>query len=153
MSISTEAKFYQFTIENQVLDHVKLALRNTLTSDTERMGLERKVSTVKFVTESLHRHLERLLDWEDEAGLVDPNELDKPHLIEKAGLLQREHQKIREMLNSLASTVAELTPEEETYFDAYCRDALAFLDQLDRHEKSEMLVLQQIYNDDEGGEG
>ena len=148
------------TIE-QVFDLIELqensrkaaGLDPALASDEERMGLERKVSTVQFVTESLNRHLQRMLDWEDEAGLVGTEELDKPHLIEKAAALRKDHQQIREMLASLAEAAADLRPEEEPYFQAFCRNANAFLDQLDLHEKAEMLVLQQIYNDDEGGEG
>ena len=151
--MQSDARYYQFTIENQVLDHVKKALRNTLTADAERMGVDRKVSAVRFVTESLARHLERLLDLEDEVGLVDPREVDKPHLVERASILQREHTSIRSMLLNLSEAAAELGTEQEPYFQAYCRNAIAFLDQLDRHEQAEMSILQQIYNDDEGGEG
>ena len=153
IAMQSDARYYQFTVENQVLDHVKKALRNSLTADADRMGVNRKVSTVQFVTESLVRHLERLLDLEDEVGLVDPTELDKPHLAERASVLQQEHRSIRKMLTDLSEASAELTTEEEPYFQAYCRNAVTFLDQLDRHEQAEMSILQQIYNDDEGGEG
>ena len=95
IAMQSDARYYQFTVENQVLDHVKKALRNSLTADADRMGVNRKVSTVQFVTESLVRHLERLLDLEDEVGLVDPTELDKPHLAERASVLQQEHRSIR----------------------------------------------------------
>jgi hypothetical protein len=146
----TDARYYQFTLENQVLDHVKKALRNTLSADAELMGMERKVSTVQFVTESLARHLERLLDLE---GLLDPSEITRPQLAERARGLQAEHIRIREMLMNLSEAAAELSTEQEPYFKAYCRNATAFLDQLDRHEQAEMSMLQQLYNDDEGGEG
>jgi hemerythrin-like domain-containing protein len=146
-------RFYQYTVENQVLDHVKRALRNTLTSDTERMGLERKVSSVRFVTESLERHLQRMLDFEDEVGLVDPLEANKPHLVEKAASLQREHEQIRLLLQDLSEAAANLTSAEETYFHAFCQHAASFLNTLDKHENQEIEVLQQIYTDDEGGEG
>jgi hemerythrin-like domain-containing protein len=86
-------------------------------------------------------------------GLIDPSETDKPHLMDKAVVLQREHESIRRMLIDLSSAAHELSPSEEQYFYAYCRNALSFLDQLDQHERSEMLVLQQLYNDDTGGEG
>jgi hypothetical protein len=155
MTIETtksDARYYQFTVENQVLDHVKTALRKTLASDEDRMGLERKVSTVKFVTESLVRHLRRLLDLEDEEGF-DPTETTKPHLAEKAAALQREHEQFREHLNRLGQSVAHITPDDEPHFNALCADLLALLDRLDKHEAAELQVLQELHNSDEGGEG
>lgn len=147
----SDARYYQFTVENQVLDFVKTALRKTLASDEDRMGRERKVSTVKFVTESLVRHLHRLLDLEDEDGM-DP-EVSKPHLAEKANSLQQEHMEFRQHLNRLAETVQEITPGDEPHFEAFCRDLLSFLDRLDRHETAELQVLQEMHNSEEGGEG
>jgi hypothetical protein len=153
LDIATDARLYQFTIENQVLDHVKTALRSTLQADAERMGLAQKVSSVQFVAASLHRHLERLLDLEDEVGLVDREDLDRPHLAEKVNGLQREHVEFRRRLHELSQAAHELSPAEEVYFHAYCRNTLHFLDQLDLHERAEMALLQQVYNDDVGGEG
>jgi hypothetical protein len=150
---NTDSRIYQFTIENQVLDYVKTALRNTLLADEERMGLPQKVSSVQFVTASLHRHLERLLNLEDEVGLIDASDTDKPHLMDKAIGLQREHELIRRMLNDLTQASHELDPTEEHYFRAYCRNAVHFLDKLDLHERAEMHMLHQLYNDDTGGEG
>src|SRR5688572_18600921 len=121
----SDARYYQFTLENQVLDHVKTALRKTVAADEDRLGLERKVSTVKFVTESLVRHLHRLLDLEDE-DQIDP-EVIKPHLTEKANSLEREHTDFRQQLNHLSETVAEISADNEPYFDAFCRDLVAFL--------------------------
>jgi hypothetical protein len=150
---STEARFYQFTVENQVLDHVKTALRKTLESDEERMGLERKVSTVKFVTESLIRHLIRLLDLEDETESADPIEESKPHLADKTASLQTDHCQFRAILGEMSEQVTGISPDNEPHFDAFCKDLLGFLDRLDKHEESELAVLQELHNSDEGGEG
>jgi hypothetical protein len=149
----SDARFYQFTVENQVLDHVKTALRNTLASDESRMGLERKVSTVKFVTESLVRHLHRLLDLEDETEAADPIEEIKPHLSDKTTALQVEHGQFRAILQELKDQVGGISPDNEPHFDAFCRDLLAFLDRLDQHEARELAILQELHNAEEGGEG
>lgn len=149
----SDARFYQFTLENQVLDHVKTALRKTLASDEDRMGLERKVSMVKFVTESLVRHLIRLLDLEDETEAADPIEESKPHLSEKTAALQFEHSQFRAILREMGAQVSGISPDNEPHFDAFCRDLLAFLDRLDQHEARELAILQELHNAEEGGEG
>lgn len=149
----SDARFYQFTVENQVLDHVKAALRKTLDSDEDRMGLERKVSTVKFVTESLVRHLIRLLDLEDDTEESDPIEESKPHLSDKTAALTDEHAQFRAILNEMSDQVAGISSGNEPHFDAFCKDLLAFLDRLDQHEARELAVLQELHNSDEGGEG
>ena len=149
----SDARFYQFTVENQVLDHVKSALRKTLASDEDRMGLERKVSTVKFVTESLVRHLYRLLELEDETEAADPTAELKPHLAEKASALQFEHGQFRAILQEMSDQVSGISAENEPHFDAFCRDVLAFLDRLDQHEARELAILQELHNAEEGGEG
>jgi len=150
---STEARLYQFTVENQVLDHVKTALRNTLASDEEKMGLERKVSTVKFVAESLIRHLIRLLDLEDETEAADPIEESKPHLADKVTALQTEHCQFRGILTEMREQVSGISSDNEPHFEAFCKDLLGFLDRLDRHEEAELAMLQELHNSDEGGEG
>jgi hypothetical protein len=149
----SDARFYQFTLENQVLDHVKTALRKTLASDEDRMGLERKVSMVKFVTESLVRHLIRLLDLEDETEAADPIEESKPHLSEKTAALQFEHSQFRAILREMSDQVSGISADNEPHFDAFCRDVLAFLDRLDQHEARELAILQELHNAEEGGEG
>jgi hypothetical protein len=151
-AIHCDARLYQFTVENQVLQHVKAALRKTLASNEQRMGLVRKVSTVQFVTESLIRHLRRLLEIEDEVE-VDPAEEGKPHLSEKATQLQREHREFHAYLDRLSDEVAHLSPYDEPRFNAFCGELLGFLDRLDRHEKAELDMLHQLHNSDEGGEG
>jgi hypothetical protein len=148
-----DARFYQFTVENQVLDHVKTALRKTLASDEDRMGLDRKVSTVKFVTESLVRHLIRLLDLEDEAEANEPIGELKPHLADKTSALHFEHSQFRGVLREMGDAVAEIRADNEEQFDAFCKDVLIFLDRLDQHEARELAILQELHNSDEGGEG
>jgi hypothetical protein len=152
-TVHSDARFYQFTVENQVLDHVKAALRKTLASDEDRMGLERKVSTVKFVTESLVRHLIRLLDLEDETEAADPIEESKPHLSDKAAALKFEHGQFRAILREMSDQVAGISPDNEPHFDAFCGELLAFLDRLDQHEARELSILQELHNSEEGGEG
>src|SRR5688500_9196407 len=149
----SDARFYQFTVENQVLDYVKTALRKTLASDEEKMGLERKVSTVKFVAESLIRHLIRLLDLEDETEAADPMEECKPHLADKAVALQTDHGQFRAILTEMREQVAGISADNEPHFDGFCKELLVFLDRLDKHEEAELAVLQELHNSDEGGEG
>ena len=149
----SDAHFYQFTVENEVLNFVKIALRNTLAADEDRMGLERKVSTVKFVAESLVRHLMRLLELEDDAEAADPMPEAKPHLADRAAALQAEHSQFRVILEEMGDQAAALSADHEPQFDAFCAELTSFLDRLDQHEAAELAVLQELHNSDEGGEG
>ncbi len=148
-----DSRLYQFTVENLILDDVKNALRRSLASDEDRLGAERKISMVKFVTESLVRHLRRLLELEDEAEAADPIAEFKPHLADKATALQNDHCQFRTMLDELSEQVENLVPGNETYYSAFSREMLAFLDRLDEHEQAELEMLQEVHNSDEGGEG
>jgi hemerythrin-like domain-containing protein len=108
---------------------------------------------VKFVSESLIRHLYRLLDLEDETEAADPISECKPHLAERANALQLEHAQFRAILQELSEQAEELSPENEVHFQAFCTDAIKLLDRLDAHEQAELAMLQELHNSDEGGEG
>lgn len=151
--MDSSSTYYQFTVESEVLDHIKNALRGAIMSDGKRMGLDRKVSSVRFVAESLQRHLERLLDLEEEVGYQELLEEIKPHLHDRATLLLKEHMEIRKTLQAIAKMTPNLKPGDEPHFVHFCENVLALLDKVDRHERSERIILQELYCSDEGGEG
>lgn len=157
-TMDAEARYYHYTLENQVLDHIKSALRQTLTADEDRLGLERKVSSVQFVTESLQRHLTRMLDIEEIDSLLNPSDLmlnpeDSADFAERARKLQDEHAQMRNSLEQLGHMAKELEPDNETLLEEFSHDLTIFLNRLDRHELAEQKFLQELYESDEGEGG
>jgi hemerythrin-like domain-containing protein len=153
ITMNASSDYYQFSVESAVLEHVKDALRTAIRSDTDRMGLSKKVSSVCFVAESLYRHLQRLLTLEEDVGYAELLEEIKPHLHDRATALLCEHHEIRNMLEHLISAQKTLRPEDERDFLDYCENVMALLDKIDRHETSERIILQEVYCSEEGGEG
>lgn len=141
-------------MEHQVLDHVKQALRVTLDWKAPSVGMPRKVSSLQFVLKSFCRHLQRVMDLEEEDGYLIVVAEQKPNLDMRIQRLECDHAAFRRSLECIEPAVQSLT-EYETgeRLDAICADIYALLDEVDRHDADEIALLQESLLFDEGGEG
>ncbi|MEX2187486.1 MAG: hemerythrin domain-containing protein [Pirellulales bacterium] len=140
-------------MEHQILQHVKDALRITLTWETSTVGLARKVSSVQFTMLSLSRHLERVMSLEEEDGYMSSVRELKPNLFDRAASLRSEHQEFRKAVERLLPALEKVNPHDEATFASVCGDVAEFLARIDRHDKQETELLQAAFYDDIGGEG
>jgi hypothetical protein len=156
-TMDAEARYYQYTLETQVLDHIKSALRQILEADEERLGIERKISSAKFVTESLKRHLSRMLDLEEADPLIDPvqiaEEEDAAGLTERYRRLRGEHTQLRSSLEQVAMMSAQMAADNEAMLEDFANEMNDFLTRLDRHEMAERALLIEVYDSDDGDGG
>src|SRR5690606_19617227 len=88
-------------MEHQILDHVKQALRVTLQWKAPAFGLSRKISSVQFTTKSFMRHLQRMMDLEEDEGYMDAVRQQKPNLEPRVQRLQQQHDEFRELMATL----------------------------------------------------
>jgi hemerythrin-like domain-containing protein len=143
----------QALLEHQILQHVKDALRLTLDWEAKSVGIDRKLSSVKFTAESLTRHLQRMMEMEEAGGYMALVAEEKPNLCNKVDALKREHVEIRSMLGRIMAKLHLMPSNETAPFQSVCEDLLAFLRRLDAHDTKERQLLQDVFTQDEGGEG
>jgi len=140
-------------LEHQILDHVKQALRVTLQWKAPAFGLSRKISSVQFTTKSFMRHLERMMDLEEDEGYMDAVRQQKPNLEHRVQRLQQQHDEFRELIEELKPEVAALTALPSSRAQVVCHRLVDLLNRVDQHDIEEIELLQQALVCDEGGEG
>ncbi len=151
--IDTRSEGNAAWMEHQILDHVKQALRVTLHWRTPSVGLPRKLSSVRFTLQSFLRHLERLIDMEEQDGyMVVVSEL-KPNMQHWIEQLQHDHVQFRQQSKQLLQEVEEISEYQCEQFDQACQKIEDFLACVDQHDKKEIQLLQETLLCDEGGEG
>ena len=151
--IDTRAQANVAWMEHQILDHVKEALRVTLSWQVPSVGLSRKLSSVQFTLKSFQRHLERLMDIEEQDGYMDLVAETKPHLSSRVERLEHDHDQFRREIRHLLPTVESLSEYSEAEIETVCDEIVALLEDVDRHDKEEIELLQETLLFDEGGEG
>jgi hypothetical protein len=140
-------------LEHEILNHVKQALRVTLGWKVPREGIARKLSSVQFTLKSFQRHLERLMDIEEQDGYMVFVEEVKPNMHFRVDQLEKDHARFRRLLDQLlpkVDSLSEFNPEE---IENACGEVSALLDRVDQHDKEEIALLQESMWFDEGGEG
>ncbi len=151
--IDTRSQANVAWMEHQILDHVKQALRVTLDWQVPAVGLSRKLSSVQFTLKSFQRHLERLMEIEEEDGYMVLVAETKPHLSCRIERLENDHEKFREEIKHLLPEVEALSEYEGEAFESKCEEIYALLKNIDRHDIEEIELLQETLLFDEGGEG
>ena len=140
-------------MEHQILDHVKQALRVTLNWKVPAVGMSRKLSSLQFTMQSFDRHLQRIMDLEEQDGYMQQVVETKPNLHERIQRLLHDHDHFRQWLRELTPEIQELSEYQEDEFTAICCRITDMLDEVDRHDADEIDILQESLLFDEGGEG
>ena len=151
--IDTRTQANAAWMEHQILDHVKNALRVTLDWKVPSVGIPRKLSSVQFTLKSFQRHLERLMEIEEQDGYMVVIAEAKPNMSMRIERLEREHGSFREMIRHLLPEVESLNDYQQEEFETVCDDIRLLLQQIDRHDAEEIDLYQETLLCDEGGEG
>src|SRR5215831_1572861 len=85
----------QIRFEQELLRHVMEGLRLSTTWQVRGPDASRKLSSLRFVTSSFQRHLERLLALEEDDGFLDREVAGAPHLGRAEAALRAEHDGFR----------------------------------------------------------
>jgi hypothetical protein len=140
----------QALFEHELLEHLKKALRRAIEWPIDQVGLARKRSTVCFTADSLGRHLERLMEIEEEGGYMRDVIERKPHFAEKAKKLLADHTRFREELRHLLPTLARRDSLDEQALAELCASCLLLLAQVDEHDRHEIDMYQEGMLSEEG---
>jgi hypothetical protein len=140
-------------MEHEILNHVKQALRVTLGWKVPLEGIPRKLSSVQFTLKSFQRHLERLMDIEEQDGYMTFVGELKPNMHFRIDRLEHDHHRFRRAMDSLVPKVDSISEFNEREIEAVCGEIYELLDKVDHHDKEEIDLLQESMWCDEGGEG
>lgn len=152
-TINTSAQANAACMEHEILNHVKQALRVTLGWKVPPEGVSRKLSSVQFTLKSFQRHLERLMNIEEQDGYLSFVEDAKPNMHFRVDKLVSDHQRFRSDLDNLMPKVDSLSEYSDDEVDTVCEEIYALLEKVDHHDKEEIALLQDSMWFDEGGEG
>ena len=148
----TESVAGASSMEHEILQHVKAALRVTIDWKAPSVSLPRKISSVRFTLKSFNRHIERLMALEEEGGYLSALVDQKPHLQDRVDKLAGDHARLRARIRRIVPALEELNEWQEMDFDRACEEIRAMLAEVDRHDAQEIELLQELCSD-VGGEG
>lgn len=140
-------------MEHQILEHIKQALRVTLNWHAPDVSMPRKLSSLQFTIKSFQRHLERVMNLEEEGGYMSEVVDAKPYLEERISFLAGDHKRFRDRLRDLLPALNDIREWEQPRFVEVCSDLSALLDEVDHHDKREVELLYESAIIDDGGEG
>lgn len=143
----------QTLMEHRTLEYVKQALRVTLQWDVDSVGPERKLSSVRFIAESLQRHLARLMELEESGGYMQAVVEEKPHLADQIVRLRADHEAFRRELAAMSPHIWDDGVLADDELRQVGDSLLKFLGQLDEHDRRETNLIQIAFCEDDGGEG
>jgi len=128
-------------------------LRNTLAWKVEGTDFTRKLSTLRFITHSFQRHLERVLALEEYDGYMDLVLQASPQQGNNVNVLKQEHQQFRKDASLIVHRFENVLPTDGGSFSRTCDELVDLLKRLEAHNKKEIELMQEAFDQDEGGEG
>lgn len=136
--------------EHELLEHLKQALRRAIHWDSREVGLPRKRSSVCFTADSFGRHLERLMEIEEDGGYMRDIVEGKPQLTDKAQKLLDDHAHFRAELAHLLPAARQPASLDESALQQFCARCLKLLDRVDAHDRHEIDLYQDGVLSEEG---
>jgi hemerythrin-like domain-containing protein len=133
----------EMLLEHEVLARLSDALR-TAVGWNQHGDQAQKLSSVKFLAESFERHLERMLELEEQNGYMDAVETNFPQFRPQVADFRRQHGEFRRWIGDLLTRLGQNTDLASSGTDLLFEDLSSLLDQIDRHNKQEMGLLQEV---------
>jgi hypothetical protein len=143
----------QTLAEHNVLTLLIEGMRNTLAWKVEGTDFARKLSTLRFITQSFQRHLEHVLTLEEDGGYMDLVLQTRPHQGNNVNALKQEHQQFRKEASHIVHRFENVPPTDGGSFSRTCGELVDLLKKLDAHNKKELKLMREAFHQDEGGEG
>src|SRR5438445_9178007 len=143
----------QTMLENRLLQTIMEGIREALVWKTRGTDFSRKLTTLRFISQSLHRHLEHLMTLEEYDGYMDFVVARCPHLSKTVAALRQDHDRFRSGMRQLWHRLERASPADAGTFVDVCADMDEFLTKLEEHNKTETRLMQEAFERTEGREG
>lgn len=143
----------QMVVEHEMFKHIMDGLRLAIGLKLEGHDFSRKLHSIRFIAESLQRHLDHLLSLEEYGGYMDAVVKLSPHLSRHVDALRQEHDQFRKASHHVLHRLETVAPTDQAAFRTVCDEVLALLKKLDDHTRKEVGLIQESFHRDGGGEG
>jgi hypothetical protein len=143
----------QVLVEHKILAHIVGALRATIDWKYQGADLARKTESLRFVGQSLQRHLKHLTGLEEHDGYMSMILESHPELHDEVEALRQEHGHFRKDIGRILTSLNLVRPTDHLGLAKISEDFLALLKKLDEHSHKETGLIQHALLMDEGGEG
>jgi hypothetical protein len=143
----------QVFVEHKILAHIVSALRATVDWKHRGADLTRKIGSLRFVGQSLQRHLKHLTGLEENDGYMSVVLESHPELSDEVEALRLEHGQFRNGLSRILTGLRLVQPTDHSTLAKISEDLLALLKKLDEHSHKETGLIQHALLKEEGGEG
>src|SRR5215475_11567367 len=107
-------------MEHQIFEHVKQALLVTLNWHAPEISMPRKLSSLQFTIKSFQRHLERVMNLEEEGGYMSEVVDEKPYLQNRISFLAGDHTRFRNRLRLLLPELNAICEWDQPRFVEVC---------------------------------
>jgi hemerythrin-like domain-containing protein len=141
----------QAMLEHQILKHLTGALEVSLNWVADGVDGSRKLASVRFVMQSLQRHLERQLALEEFDGYMEAVLETNPSLSGQIEKLKHEHDEFRSATYRIVSRLDSMSPGDAAGFEAACDEIRQLLEKLAEHSRKEVNLLQESFLQEEVG--
>ncbi len=143
----------QTEVEHEFLQRLLEGLRTTTGWQVQGTDASRKLSTLRFVCQSLQRHLEHLLALEEHDGYMDLVAATAPWLGRATDALRAEHSHFRSEVRRIVSGLEAMPPRDLARLESICRDLGTLIGQIEKHGLKEARLIQEAVAREGGGEG
>ena len=142
----------QFKIEHGLINKILGSLRMAIDWKTGEVGTTRKLSTIRFVADSFHRHLERLMAIHEYDGYMSEIVEVQPQLQSVVEEPKLKQDQLRHELNRIVSHLERLSPSNSSAFQGVCDSLLSLLAMYEDHAQKETRLVQEAFTQELGGE-
>src|SRR5262245_60739827 len=125
----------QTRVEQEMLRHLMEGLRLSTTWQVRGPDASRKLSTLRFVTGSFQRHLERLLALEEDDGFMDKVLACAPHLGRTTVALRAEHVSFRSEARRVVQQLERLQATDLAGVEEVGGELVALLARIEGHNR------------------
>ncbi|TWT48793.1 hemerythrin domain-containing protein [Botrimarina hoheduenensis] len=139
--------------EQRLLARVKEALRVMVEWQAPTISQERQGSSLRFALRSFCRHLERVMAFEESDDYFDKIAQERPDCQSRVGRLRVEHSRIRQQIAELEPKLDEPAAWQAESLKLSRVAVKQLLDEVDRHDRHEVRLLQETLLREDGGEG
>ena len=143
----------QTRVEQELLHHMIRGLQSTAAWRVQEPDASRKLSTLRFVSQSFQRHLERLLALEEYDGYMALIADAAPRLGRSIDALREEHDYFRTEARRIVQQLERLPATDLPALGQVCDELFALVGGIEKHNEREMALIQETLGRHEGGEG
>src|SRR5436190_11409979 len=143
----------QIVVETTLLTQLMEGLRATLAWKPQSNQVARQLSTLRFISQSFERHLERLMALEEYDGYLDLVLRSSPQLGKAVDALRQDHDFFRQGVRRIVLRLEQAAATDRISVAAVGNKLLVLLNKLDEHNQKERGLMQEAFAREVGGEG